>query len=200
MANNAITGFRFVKMRNGAKDPVPEVMPVANNYGTAICIGDCLKRVSDGTVAVCAAGDSVDFISMGVQQYISNGVLVRGTRVPANTTFTPTTVGSPNETRVFCMPVVGALFEADVDTAASTVATAQGLVGNNFDIVATAGSSTTGRSGHVINGASGSGTATATWRLVAIAPDVNNDVTSANWKGYFQINETNEPEFTATGV
>jgi hypothetical protein len=187
-------------MRNGAKDPNVEILPVANNYATAICRGDCLKRVSDGTVAVCAAGDSVDFVADGIDQYNSSGVLVKGNRVPANTTFSPTTVGSPNETRVRCIPVRGVIFEADVDTAAASVATAQGLVGNNFDIVATAGSSTTGRSGHVINGASGSGTATATWRLVGICTRLDNDVTSANWKGRFVINESNDSEFTATGV
>ena len=201
MANVALGGFRWVKSRNGSqKQPNVEILPVASGYSTAICRGDALKRVSDGTVAVATAGNSVDFICDGVEQYVSAGVLTKGNRVPASVTFTPSTVGSPNETRIRCIPVRGGVFEVDCDTAVADIAAAQTLVGNNADHVATAGSSTTGRSGHVLNTASGTGTATATFRITEVSKRLDNDVASANWKVFVIANESNEPEMTATGV
>ncbi len=201
MANTAMGGFRWVKSRNGSvKQPNVEILPVANNYGTAICRGDALKRVNDGTVAVATAGNSVDFICDGIDQYYSGGVLIKGNRVPASTTFTPTTVGSQYETRVRCIPVRSGVFEVDCDTAVADIAAAQTLIGNNADHVATAGSATTGRSGHVLNTASGSGTGTATFRITEVSRRIDNDVASANWKALVIVNESNEPEMTATGV
>lgn len=205
MANTALGGFRWVKSRSGGVHPPIEVKPVANNYATAICRGDVLKLVSDGTVAVASAGDTVLYgVADGVEQMsvAAAGGLIKGNRVAANTTFSPTTVGSPNETRVRVIPFYGQVFEVDVDTAQADIATAVGLIGNNADHVATAGNATSGRSGHVLSGTTGTGT--AGFRIIGIVgyPGnmLDNDVTAVNWKALVEVNESTDPAFTTTGV
>lgn len=208
MANTALGGLRWKRGRAGGAHPPIEIKPVANNYGTAICKGDVLKLVSDGTVAVAAAGDTVLYgVADGIDQmYVAAaGGLIKGNRVAASTTFSPTTVGSINETRVRVIPFYGQVFEADCDTGVADIAAAVTLIGNNADHVATAGSSTTGRSGHVINTASGTGTGSAGFRIVGIVNYPNggmldNDVTLANWKVEVEVNESTDPAFTTTGV
>ncbi len=91
--------------------------------------------------------------------------------------------------------------EMDVDTVVADAAAAQSLVGNNFDFVATAGNTSSGRSGFVINNASGMGTGTAQLRMMEVGQDPLNDVTAVNWKAKFVVNETTEPTLgVATGV
>lgn len=204
MANIAIGGARFVKRRAGANLEGREECPVASAYGTAIFAGDLVKRVSDGTIAAAAAGDAIYGVAAGAVRYKnSSGTIVAGNYLPASTSFSGAPdLSNPQASIVAVIPLgAGDVIEMDVDTASSTITAAQDLVGNNFDIVATAGSTTTGRSGYVVNGASGSGTGTAQIRLNFISRDPLNDVTAANWKGQFIVNESTEPApGTATGT
>lgn len=204
MANIQVGGARWLKRRAGGNLEPREECPVASAYGTAIFCGDLVKRVSDGTIAAAAAGDAVYGIAAGAVRYKnSSSQIVAGNHLPASTTFTGAPdLSNPQASIVAVIPLsVGDIIEMDVDTAVSTITAAQDLVGNNFDIVATAGSTTTGRSGYVVNGASGSGTGTAQIRLNMISRDPLNDVTAANWKGQFIVNESTEPlPGTATGT
>lgn len=202
MANTAEGGFRFLRMRNGATVPVTEIKPVANNYGTGIFRGDVLKLVNDGTVAVHGATDAAVYgICDGVVQKNVSGKLEAGNFVAANTTFTPTTVGSPNETLVRVILARDAIFEVDAATSVADIATAQGLVGNNADgATGSGGSTATGRSSHALT-VSGISSSTAAFRIVGVSKRLDNDVTSANWKVEVTVNETTEPPAgTTTGV
>ncbi len=202
MANTTYGGFRFVKMRNGSKTPVVEVFPVANNYGTGIFRGDPVKRQTDGTIVIAAAGDTnILGIADGVDFYMSSGVPRKGNYLPANTTFTPTTVGSWQQSMVRVILARDAIFEVDADDGSSvtSLATAQAVVGENCDHVATsAGSTTTGRSGYCLN-ISDHSTNTFQWRIVGISSDPLNDVTSTNWKLLVEVNEASDPQFSTTG-
>lgn len=206
MANIALGGARFIKRGSGGGNLEGTVeMLVASNNSTAIFRGDLVKRVNDGTVIVAAAGDSIYGIADGAVRYKgSDGVIGKaGNHLPASTTYSGSAVFSnPQASVIKVIPLFfGDWLEMDVDTGAADAATAQGLVGNNFDFVATAGNTSSGRSGFVINGASGFGTATAQLRMMAITLDPLNDVTAANWKAQFVVNETNEPTLgTVTGV
>lgn len=204
MANIAIGGARLLKRRSGTNLEGREECPVASAYGTAIFCGDLVKRVSDGTIAAAAAGDAIYGIAAGAVRYKnSSGVIVAGNHLPVSTTFTGAPdLSNPQASIVAVIPLsVADIIEMDVDTASATITAAQDLVGNNFDIVATAGSTSSGRSGYVVNGASGSGTGTAQIRLNMISRDPLNDVTAANWKGQFIVNESTEPlPGTATGT
>lgn len=204
MANIAIGGARFVKRRAGSNLEGTEECPVASAYGTAIFRGDLVKRVSDGTIAAAAAGDAIYGIADGAVRYKnSSGQVVAGNYLPASTTFTGApSVTNPQASIVRVVPLgAGDVIEMDVDTVVASITAGQDLVGNNFDIVATAGSTTTGRSGYVVNNASGMGTSTAGLRLLEVVPNPLNDVTAVNWKGRFIVNESTEPApGTATGT
>lgn len=204
MANIQMGGARWIKRRGGSNLEGREECPVASAYGTGIFCGDLVKRVSDGTIAAAAAGDAIYGIAAGAVRYKnSSGQIVAGNFLPASTSFTGApSITNPQASIVMVIPLTTAdIFEMDVDTAEATITAAQDRVGNNFDIVATAGSTTTGRSGYVVNDASGQGTGTAQIRLLEVVPDPLNDVTAVNWKGRFLLNEGTEPvPGTATGT
>jgi len=201
MANNTYGGFRFNKMRNGSRTPVVEVWPVASGYATAIFRGDPVKKVDDGTIEVAAAGDTdILGIADGVEQYNESGVLRKGNYLPASTTFSPSTVGSVNESRVRVILARDTVFEVDADDGSSvtTVAAAHGVVGENCDHVAAAGSTATGRSAYALDISTHVATA-AQWRIVGIASDPLNDVTSTRAKYLVEVNESNQPQFSTSG-
>src|SRR4051812_11001792 len=204
MANNVNTGFKWVRSRMGADRAPIEERVVASAYGTAIALGDCVKLVSDGTIAACAAGDAVYGVSNGAVRYKdSAGVVRSGNAVPISTTYTGSAaLSNPQASVVQVIPAQGQVFEADANTAAATLAAAQDSMFNNCDIVATASTVATGRSNHVIDyTGSFPGTGTAQWRLLEIVPDPLNDVTAVNWKVRVTLNEGTEPiPGTATGT
>jgi len=173
---------------------------VADDYATAIFAGDPLKLVSDGTVAVAAAGDATIFgIATGSVYNDVKGNLVRSSYLPAATSYSIDRMRS----RVTVIPATAyTIFEVCTNAAVSTVAAARNLVWNNADHVATAaGNTSTGRSGFEL-AIGGAGTATAQWRLFNIAPDPNNDVTLTQHRWLVIANEVhNWPGvFSTTGI
>lgn len=202
MANFTLGGLRWAKSRDGGKQPVERGV-VASAYATGIFRGDPVKRVNDGTLAVAAAGDAVLGVCTGVMQYkASDGTIRGGNFLPASTTYSGTGhLGNPQASIIFYTPVQRQVFEADVNAAVASLAAAQTLVGNNFDVAAGAGGSTTsGRSTYVIDHATAA-TTTAQFRLMEIVQDALNDVTAVNWKGLFEVVESTEPApGTATGT
>lgn len=198
MANMVIGGLRWVKARRGANVEPVELRPVASAYATGIFRGDPLKLVSDGTVAVAAAGESVYAIADGAMQY-KNGAaqIVAGTFLPAATTYTGAPhVSNPQASIVRCTPVMGQVFEGSANTLAASVTVAQGQMGNNCDLAAGAGGSTiSGRSSFVVDNA-GVGTATAQVRLLELSSAGDSDVTAVNWLVLVEFNEGSEPSAT----
>lgn len=203
MANMAIGGFRWIKSRVSTNHEPQEERLVASNNTTAIFRGDCVKLVSDGTVVVAAAGDAIYGVCTGCVRYKrSDGVIAAGNYLPATTTYTGNIAFTNSQASIISVtPAQGQVFEADCDTAMSTINAAQDLMFNNGDFVATAGSTASGRSGHVMNTASGTGTGTANWRFLEVVLTPDNDVTAASWKVRVTLNEGTEPiPGTATGT
>lgn len=201
MANMVMGGFRWAKTRRGVNLEPREERPVASGYATGIFRGDPLVLVSDGTVAVAAAGDAVYAIADGAVRFKAAGVVIAGNFVPAATTYTGApSITNPQASIVACIPVVGQLFEVDYNTLAASITVAQGLMNNNVDVVAAAGSTSSGRSAFVLDG-SAPGTATAQFRVVEISTNPMNDVTAVNWKVLGEFNEGPAPSATsAVGV
>ncbi|MSX03200.1 MAG: hypothetical protein F2813_08605 [Actinobacteria bacterium] len=203
MANITDTGFKWVKGNTGAERAPIEERPVVTTQSGAIFRGDCVKLVSDGTVIKCAAGDAVYGVVTSIVRYKdTSGVIRSGNFLPDATVFSGApSLSNPQASIVSLIPAAGQVFEADVDTSQATITAAQGIMGNNVNIVATTGSTTTGRSGHVIDGGSTTTPATTSslqWRLLEIVPDPLNDVTSANWKARVSINLGNQPNLGGT--
>lgn len=204
MANIAVGGFRWVRSRLGGNTAPIEEMPVASNNSTAIFTGDIVKRVSDGTVIIAAAGDlTLAYVVVGVVRYKrSDGAIVAGNYLPASTTYTGApAVSNPQASILSLIPTQYQIFECDANTAAASITAAQDIVGNNCDFVATAGNTSSGRSGFVLD-TSAPGTGTANWRVLDIVNSPDNDVTSVNYKVRVTVNEDNADTVpgSATGV
>src|SRR5688572_18900048 len=166
MANVTNGGFRCVGTLSGSPMPTPMVREVANNYGTAIGIGDVLSTVSDGTVAVGAAADNGKLVGVvtGVS-WVLAGRRQFTAPVPASVTFTPTTVGSPNATLVEFVPCTpDVLFEvqADEGTTFTTIATQISAIQENCDMTVGTPDATTGYSTFCLD-ISDHSTATKNW-------------------------------------
>lgn len=208
MANLQKGGFRPWGTYSGGVGVFPgfKLAEVANNYGTGIFRGDVISQVSDGTCAVSAAADNGKLLGIALDfSYVIQGKRTPSAFIPTSTTFTPTTVGSPNASWVRFIPLTGDLIlEADADDGSSitTVAAAVGVIGENADLVTGTGDTTTGQSAMLLD-ISTHATTTSNFRIVGITEYphfTNNDVTLTRAKYLVVCNEGFLPPYTTTGV
>lgn len=208
MANIQKGGFRPWGTLSGGEGVFPgsKIVELANNYATAVFRGDILTAVSDGTAAVSAAADNGKLLGVAIGfSYVISGRREPMPCIPANTTFTPTTVGSPNASYVEYVPLTAdVILEVDADDGVTitTVAGGIGLLQENADIVTGTGDSTTGVSGMLLD-ISTHATTTANFRIIGITeyPHLtNNDLTLTRAKYLVVCNEGILPPFTASGI
>lgn len=144
MANNtSLYGFRWVKAQTGELyGPPLERRRVASAYQAApsatnvdLNAGDPIKYVSDGTIALCAAGDATYGIiaGFGPVDFTGSTFSAFNKKLPGGTTGT---VGSEQEIWAYVIPVAGQVFEVDVDdnTTFTTIANYISAIGENCDI------------------------------------------------------------------
>jgi hypothetical protein len=189
-------GLRWVKSNVGGQGSPPvELKTVVTAYAVNIFQGDLLKTVADGTVEVCAAGDAGSHVALAVVEYKdAEGTMRPGVFLPASTAYTGGVgLQNPLASKVLCIPVNGQVFEVDIPDAAASAAAATGYIGNAIDIVATAGSTDTGKSGFTTANVSGFAASTAQLKLIDIpkygSNGMLNDPTTTYWKGYFEVYE-----------
>lgn len=208
MANITKGGFRPWGTVSGGQGVFPgtKTAELANNYATAIFAGDIIIGVSDGTVAVAAAANNGLLLGVAVGfSYVITNRREPMPCIPASTTFSPTTVGSPNASYVDYVPLTADLIlEVDGNAAAPTptVAGVLGLVGENCDLATGTGDSTTGVSAMTLD-LSTHATTTFNFRVYGVTeyPHLtNNDVTLTRCKFLVICNEGLLPPYTATGV
>lgn len=208
MANLTRGGFRVWGTISGGQGYFPGVRTaeVANNYATALFRGDVLIGVSDGTVAIAAAANNGLLLGVATGfSYVINGRREPMPCLPASTTFSPTTVGSPNASLVEYIALTpDVIFEVDGNAAAPTptVAGVVGLIGENCDLATGTGDSTTGVSAMTLD-LSTHNTTAANFRIVGVTEYphfTNNDVTLTRCKFLVTCNEGLLPPYTTTGV
>jgi hypothetical protein len=204
MDNQALYGFRWVKSRTGSGTPAPEWVSVASAYQAApggvnvdLNIGDPVKKVNDGTVALAAAGDAIFGIVCDVGPYWDGTKKVRANRLPGGTTY-----GSvfDRESKVAIYLFADNIFAVVCDDAstATTQAAYQALVGENADITINQVSGDT--HAYPKLDISDHKTGTAQCRLVAIDNRVDIDFTGANVPFLVTGNEVQQAPFQTTGV
>ena len=187
MADNvARYGFRWVKSRTGSGLPVIEQYPVASAYQAApggvnvdLNIGDPVKKVNDGTVALCAAGDQVFGIVADIAPYWDGAKKVRANRLPGGTTY-----GSvlDRQSRVGIILAGENIFECIVDdnTTATTQAGYTAFIGENVDVSINQSAGDTHAypklhiTGHETGGA------TKVWRIVSLSDRIDTDYSGLN--------------------
>jgi hypothetical protein len=187
MADNpALYGFRWVESRTGSAYPSLERFPVASAYQAApggvnvdLNIGDPVKKVNDGTVALCAAGDACFGIVAGVAPYYDGTKMARANRLPGGTTY-----GTNLERQSFVFLILAAdnIFEAVCDDAVTftTQATYTAAIGENVDITINQVSADTHAYPKLDISTHETGGATKVWRIVGLSKKNNVDFTGAN--------------------
>lgn len=145
MPLNAPFGFRPLRHLNGGQIRHQEY-PIASAYGTALCEGDAVKLLNDGTIALAAAGDRILGIFMGVRYTAADGSQVFNNRWAAST------VGTNIKANVIVDPSV--TFEV---MSGGTPTSAD--VGQLADHVTGTGSAITGQSAAYLNSSTGTGSA-----------------------------------------
>ena len=179
MANiDAPFGFVPVRMQGGAPfSGGQSEYTISSTYGTNIFTGDLAIQAADGDIEVSAATSTNNIgVFNGCFYTDSNGKPQYAKYWPASTTST--------DAVAFIIDDPNVIFEAQEDGSALALADR----GTNTDLVATAGSTTTGRSGHEIDSDETGSAATAQFRVVAVSKDPsNNTVASANCNWYVKI-------------
>lgn len=215
MANQTGGGFRVWGTVTGGEGAMPTtfINEVANNYGTALGIGDIIIGVSDGTIARAAASDNDKLLGVitGIS-YVAGGITIGRSLsnfLPANTTFTPTTVGSANASLVQWVPLTPDVILEVAGNAAAPTPTAAGvisLIGENCDLAAGTANSTTGVSAYTLD-LSTHNTTTFNFRIVGIRnytlqggfSTLDNDPTVTAFNFLVVCNEGIWPSYTTTG-
>jgi hypothetical protein len=203
-------GFRFYK---GQFNPLPkgELYHVADAYqalsdapATAcdLNIGDPVKAVGDGSVALAISGDPVLGIVIGVHRIFeaTTGVTRPADRVPGGTT------GGGNldrSTLVEVVPAKGIIWEIDVSGAPfPTELLYRGEINGNAEHFCGGDFSIAGRPKAdprlVLPGAVGAGLG---WRIVGVSKsNLNKDFSGANVKLLVKVNDSSEAGSAATTV
>lgn len=209
-------GFRWVGSLVSAGQPSPirgfcatgvnfNINGDATNYN--LNAGDPVKQLSTGYWTLAGGyengsnvADAVMGIVTKVEPYYDAGL-----RRMKPSPYLPSGVswGTNFEriSMIMITPVLGQIFEIDVDAATSTTfATYLDTFGLNFDhqLAGTTGNLMVNPRLHT---AAGSGTATAGWRVLRLSDNLENrDLTGNYVKVLVTANESTLPPFTATGV
>lgn len=126
MANNPFRyGFRWHSALQGVSQEKPQRMRVASglasvvNPGAVACdlnVGDLVKQVNDGSVAMCVAADPIygvvaGFSFVSASGSFASGYLPYSDKLPTGTTY----VAGDAQIFAHVVPVAGQIFEAMVD-------------------------------------------------------------------------------------
>jgi hypothetical protein len=214
MANLTKGGFRPWGTITGGEGVFPSPMrrEVANNYATSIFQGDIIIPVNDGTVAVSANNSTTLLgVAIGFSYYIS-GKRWPKPYLPANTTFTPTTVGSNQASYVTFVPLTSDLIlevDADDGTTVTTLAAAVSIINENCNLSTGSGGDTTTGISSMAMSISSHTTSAAQFRVIGISgyPLENwtinqavNDPTLTRAKYLVVCNQGFLPPYTTSGV
>lgn len=198
MANIVRGGFHPRRVMGVAG---PRRYELATNNSTAVFAGDLVTLTTAGVVdLVTAGGAGLILGAVAHVSYVQNGVRIPAQFVPASTTYTPTARGSVNATYVWVYDDPSTEYIANLASHANTATAAliYAAVGSNMDMVANAGSTVYGRSGHQLDGNPIAGT--AQMRILEVLRNPANDLTSANAQVVCMINEGFHPFTSGAGI
>ena len=212
MANiSKINGFRPVKHVTGAPyNGQSNIYAVASGDSTALFVGDVVKLAADAN-------------AQGVQYVTAHAAGVAGTGQPAlgvvvgviNTKLDPVTgnmssgsisldtpVYRPASTAQYVLVADSPdlIYEVEATAAGSAYSFAVADVGQNANIFAGAGSTSTGNSAHSLNMSDKGTAATLPFKITGVAAKVGNEVTGNYTKVNVQINNHQFKSVGTVGV
>lgn len=212
MANTSkINGFRPVKHVTGAPyNGQANIYGVASGDSTALFVGDVVKLAADGNAA-------------GIQYVTAHAAGVAGTGQPAvgvvvgiiNTKLDPvdgrmsagsisldTPVYRPGsvEQYVLVADSPDLIYEVEATAAGSAYSFAVADIGQNANIFAGSGSTSTGNSAHSLNMSDKGTAATLPFKIVGVSKKIDNEVTGNYTKVLVQINNHQFKSVGTVGV
>lgn len=212
MANTSkINGFRPVKHVTGAPyNGQANIYGVASGDSTALFVGDVVKLAADGNAA-------------GIQYVTAHAAGVAGTGQPAlgvvvgviNTKLDPvdgrmsggsisldTPVYRPGsvEQYVLVADSPDLIYEVEATAAGSAYSFAVADIGQNANIFAGSGSTSTGNSAHSLNMSDKGAAATLPFKIVGVSKKIDNEVTGNYTKVLVQINNHQYKSVGTVGV
>jgi hypothetical protein len=194
MANLSQGGF-WPEVNAGSATTQTKRVRIASNNATAIFLGDCLKfGTAAGVWGLATAGGGISGVSQGASYYDS-GQFVRkeAAYLPASTTYSSTAFDMQGETDMSFVYTtsdpVSTRYRCEYS--ASTVALTD--LTKNANFVATAGSTTSGISGHRLNQGTIAANAALDLMILDVKRNVLNDPTLTAAKVIVQINVTDLP-------
>lgn len=195
MANVVRGGFH--PRRGIGQVPRPRRYEVASNNTLAIFAGDAVDLVTAGVAYPAIAGTATVLGVVAHCSYVTNNQRVYSNYIPASTVYSPTSRGSQNASYVWVWDDPSIEYVVDMNVA-TTAALNYAGVGANVDLLATAGSTVYGRSGHLLDGTYVAGT--AQFRILEMLRRPDNDLTSVNQKVVCMINEGFHAFTSAAGI
>jgi len=212
MANiSKINGFRPVKHVTGAPyNGQSNIYAVASGDSTALFVGDVVKLAADANaqgvqyVTAHAAGVAgTGQPALGVVVGIINSKLdpVTG-KMSTGTISLDTPVYRPASTEQYVLVADSPdlIYEVEATAAGSAYAFAVADVGQNANIFAGAGSTSTGNSAHSLNLSDKGTAATLPFKITGVAAKVGNEVTGNYTKVNVQINNHQYKSVGTVGV
>lgn len=170
--SNSPRGARPAFQGNGSPwSGATRALPVDSSNATAIFPGDFITLEDDGNAAPAAAGGIIRGVCVGVKINPAVAATVHPGYLPASTAGT-----------IYVAEGEGLLYEIQEDSVGGALA--RTAVGSNVDIIAGAGSTVTGLSGHQIDSSTSTdgSPGSAQLRLVDIVERVDNAIgTNAKW-------------------
>lgn len=181
---------------------------IASGYATGIFTGDVVTVVAAGVIEAASAGGAP--LIAGIVRacsYVTGGNRIDSRYVPASTTYAPTARGSRNASYAWVYDDPNTEFWATMVNHAGTDTEAEvwAAVGGNMDIVATAGSTVYGQSGHTLDGNPIAGTAQFRIKEIMRIPGRVLAGTAATTENQYirvkvTINEGFHAAFSAAGI
>lgn len=172
---------------------------IASNNGTAIFRFDCMKVTAAGVWGLATAGGGVSGVACGAEYFDTT---INGRRsnpfLPAATTYTGTTFDDHGDNdQSFVFVTLDPLNDRFVgQLSASTPALTD--VTKNVNIVASAGSTVNGMSGHTLDQTTIATTLNQDFRIQDWLRKVTNDPATTNFKYIVQIDLGLMPPFSST--
>lgn len=185
MATNAPFGFRPLRHLSGGDPNRTRQYPIASGYATALGTGDPVKALTDGSIALAAAGERILGIFQGVQYTAADGSAV----------FTNYWTASTSATNVKASVVTDPNVTFEVQSAGTPVIADTFLLADH--ITGTA-SSVTGTSAATLSGTMATGN--AGFRILALVDKPGNSGLNATLEVQIFEHEYNRDDAATPGV
>jgi len=198
MANRLYSGARWKGsfVAPACVTPPIEILPIADNYGTAIYIGDFVKLASTGYIQAASAGDTIYGVFAGCDQYFDGTAIRKGGKYPASQVYG---TNFERQTKARIIPAFGQIFELDTDdTAASYDSYAEFLafIGENCEWIA--GTAIDDTSGTLLDISTHATTNTLSLHLRGISNAVDHDFAAKGVKLLCTVNLLQQPTAGST--